>query len=151
MSCLYGYGLFALWSVTAVALCLFLLFPCFFFGFYFTPIAISFSFGGSLIFDSVLGIRVGGVLLFFTMSCNNPITPKRFYSFYYYFTSYLGTLIPTFYFLALSILDIDLLPRQRHSLYVCLLRLQTVSNGFFSNVLYGRFLFYILQLRGDRL
>lgn len=58
----------------------------------FTPFA-PFPFGGSI--DSVLGIRVGGVLLFFTMSCNNnPITPKRFYFFYYYFF-YLWTLIPT--------------------------------------------------------
>lgn len=64
-----------------------LLFYCF--GFYFLPpfafFLFSFLFRWLSDMDSVLGIRVGGVLLFFTMSCNNPITPKRFYFFYYYF------------------------------------------------------------------
>lgn len=83
--------------------------------------------------DSVLGIRVGGVLLFFTMLCNNPITPKRFYFFFITsFTSYLWTLIPTFYSLALPYSIFYSLPGQWPSLYVCL-RSQTVSKCFFSN------------------
>lgn len=67
VSLLYGYG--------GGSLC----FACFYF---LPPFAFfSFLFRWLSDMDSVLGIRVGGVLLFFTMSCNNPITPKRFYFF----------------------------------------------------------------------
>lgn len=86
--------------VTAVDLVSFLLlFTVLAFTFYpLLPFLFSFLFRWLSDMDSVLGIRVGGVLLFFTMSCNNPITPKRFYFFFITtpFTSYLWTLIPTF-------------------------------------------------------
>ena len=93
VSLLYGYG---------GGSCVFS--PAFYcFGFYFLPpfaffLLFSFLFRWLSDMDSVLGIRVGGVLLFFTMSCNDPITPKRFYFFFITtpFTSYLWTLIPTF-------------------------------------------------------
>lgn len=123
--------------VTAVAL---VFFYCF--GFYFLPpfafFLFSFLFRWLSDMDSVLGIRVGGVLLFFTMSCNNPITPKRFYFFFFTtFTSYLWTLVPIFYLLALPYSIFYSLPRQPPSLYVCL-RSQTVSKCFFFNVWSGR-------------
>lgn len=114
--------------VTAVALVFFLLlFYCF--GFYFLPpfafFLFSFLFRWLSDMDSVLGIRVGGVLLFFTMSCNNPITPKRFYFFYYYFY-FLPLDSDSYFLLACSPILYILFAAKAAALPVCL---SAITNG----------------------
>jgi len=119
VSLLYGYGggscvfspaFLLFWLLLFTPFCLFLF---------------SFLFRWLSDMDSVLGIRVGGVLLFFTMSCNNPITPKRFYFFYYYFY-FLPLDSDSYFLLACSPILYILFAAKAATLSVCL---SAITNG----------------------